>query len=248
MIAPMGRFAKIWMLAAVCVVVAANWAFSPDARGNAQTEVLGPTYTQRALERFEVEGIHVGMPRDEVASALAGRGYTFRNPGGREGEGHWSSADGELFLFDFVDRNGVVVAESFVYDRPYTYEERQDLEARRADLVVLLGRPTHWMQWRTGFGTIGDTFKYVSQRSQLPYLDDAWSCYVNWRCEAEEGTDCRSAVRRVRGLVVRGSFTAGGLSVEVTDYRRRAAAFRRDRAFLEQDTSGAMCPIIGLHH
>lgn len=244
MIAPMGRFARIWMLAAVCVVAAASWAFAPDARGNAQTEVLGPTYSQHALEDFEIDGIHLGMPRDQVASTLADRGYTFRNPGGREGEGHWSSARGELFLFDFVERGGVTVVESFVYDRPYTYEERQDLDARRADLIALLGRPTHWMQWRTGFGTIGDTFKYVSQRSQLQHVDDAWSCYVDWRCQAQQGTDCRPAVQRVRGLVVSGSFTAGGLSVEVTDYRRRAAEFRRDRAFRTQDATGAYCPIL----
>lgn len=240
----MGRFARIWMLAAVCVVVAATWAFAPDARGSSQTELRGPTYSQRALERFEIDGIHLGMSRDEIASTLASRGYTFSNPGGRQGEGHWSSARGGLFLFDFVERNGVTVAESFVYDRPYTHEERQDLEARRADLLALLGRPTHWMQWRTGFGTIGDTFKYVSQRSQLPYVDDTWSCYMNWRCQASQGTDCRPIVRSVRGIVISGSFTAGGLSVEVADHRRRGAEFRRDRAFRTQDATGADCPIL----
>jgi hypothetical protein len=244
MITAMGRFAKIWMLAAVFAVVSATWAFAPDARGDPQTEVRGPTYSQRALERFEIEGIHPGMSRDQVASTLGARGYQFRNPGGREGEGHWTNANGNLFLFDFVNRDGVAVVESFVFDRAYTWDERHDIEARRADLIALLGRPTHWMQWRTSFGTIGDTFSYVSDRSQLPYLDDAWSCHLNWRCEVQQGTDCRSAVRRVRGFVVSGSFTAGGLSVEVSDYRRRAAEFRPDRAFRTQDATGAYCPIL----
>lgn len=248
MIGLMGRFAKILMLAVACVVVAASWAFAPDARGNSQTEMRGPTYSQRALARFEIEGVHVSMPRDQVAATLTSRGYQFRNPGGREGEGHWSNANGNLFLFDFVDRGGVAVVESFVFDRSYTWDERHDLEARRADLLALLGRPTHWVQWRTGFGTIGDYFRYVSDRSQLEHFDAAWSCYAgDWRCDAIEGTDCRPAVRRVRGLVVSGSFTAGGLSVEVSDYSRRASELLRDRAFRRQETAGALCPVFTVH-
>lgn len=248
MITAMGRFAKILMLAAVCMVVAGSCVFAPNARGNSQTEVRGPTYSQRALARFEIDGIHLGMSRDEVASTLASRGYQFRNPGGREGEGHWSNANGNLFLFDFLIRDGVSVAESFSFDRAYSWDERHDLEARRTDLIALLGRPTHWVQWRTGLGTIGDHFRYVSDRSQIEHFDTAWSCYAgDWRCDAVWGTDCRPAVRRVRGMVVSGSFTAGGLSIEVSDYGRRSLELRRNRAFRDQDTTGAVCTILSVH-
>jgi hypothetical protein len=247
MIALMGRFAKLWTMIAALAVTAASWSIAATASGGAQIEVEGPVYSQRALAHLEIHGIRLGLPRDQVGLTLAAQNYRLLNPTRQEGGGYWEGPEGR-FLFDFIDRDGVPVVESFTHDMFYSTTEMANVEARRAELLALLGRPTQWTQWVRDSGQISDRFSYVSQRPQLGYLDTAWSCYAgDWRCDALHGDDCRPAVRHVAGIVISGYFTLSGLSVEVRDYRRRSAALRRDPAFRAQDTSGAICPIPMIH-
>jgi hypothetical protein len=247
MIALMGRFAKLRTVMAALAVTAAGWCIAATASSGAQIEVEGPVYSQRALAQLEIHGIRLGLSRDEVGLILAAQNYRLLNPARQEGGGYWEGPEGRFF-FDFIDRDGLSVVESFTYERFYSTTEMANVEARRAELLTLVGRPTQWTRWVRDSGQISDSFSYVSQRAQLEYLDTAWSCYAgDWRCDALRGDDCRPAVRHVAGIVISGYFTLSGLSVEVSDYRRRSAALRRDPAFRAQDTSGAICPIPMIH-
>ncbi len=244
MIAPMGRFAKFWVwVVPVAMMLLATAAYAT------WEEVEGPTYARERLRSVEIDGVHLGMRREEAAAALAVRGYRFENPSGVEGSGSFRSADGKADIsIGYSEGAGVPQVESFTYRRAYTFEEVRDLEARRAELLAMFGRPTHWTRWVQEDGAIGDRLRYVSDRALLEDIDEASFCYSDWRCRTIVlQRDCRPYVQRVRGAVVSASFIYRGIYIEVDDYGRRSAQLRRDPAFRARDVGDTYCHVPYIH-
>ena len=245
----MGQFAKIWTFALAVAVTLAVVLIEPDAASVTWEEVAGPTYSRQQLRRMEIDGVHLGMSESDVAAALIARGYRFENPSGVEGSGSYRSADGKVdFSIGYSEGRGQPEVESFTFMRAYTVEELLDLEARRSDILSILGRPTHWTRWVKADGEIGDRFRYLDDAALLDDIDEASSCYINWRCQTMVlHRDCRPYVRRVRGAVITASFIYRGIYIEVDDYRRRSNELRRDPAFRAQDLGDAMCHVPSIH-
>lgn len=244
----MGRFARIWMLAAVCAVVAGSWAFSPDARGNAQTGdsvVHGPTYSLRELREIEIEGVRLGMTEGMASDILAARGYT-PVANSLPGQLNFYSTDRKTRIaFEYANERGPRIVESIILQRSVDPREMMDVEARRAEIAGMLGRPTEWTQGLDWAGYPHDTFRYTSNRSLASNFLDVWSCKWNWRCA---DTDCRTYLRRMQnGGVIDVDFGMSGYWIQAFDLSHYARRMREDRAFMARDLSDAACPVPYVH-
>lgn len=239
----MGRFAILVAMAVACLMAVA-WASEWSTAPNSRAEVDGPTYSLRALQRIEIEGLRLGMTREDAAGTMTAGGYAFLNPGGRDGEGYYER-DRESLTLGF-NRGGRL--DAILYMKTYDAAEVADVSARRAELLSRLGPPTQWSQWVKADGEIGDRFLYLPRRSLVADYHQIHSCYVNWQCQALlYQIDCRPLVRRLRGGVITGSFGLRSLHIWAFDYAEQAENLFRDGAFRTQDLSDATCFVMPVH-
>jgi hypothetical protein len=240
----MGRFARIWMLAAVCVVMTAAWAASAGQVAE-PSEVRGPTYPLRQLRQIEIEGVRLGMSEGTASDILAARGYT-PVANSLPGQLNFYSADQQTRIaFDYANERGPRIIESIILQRSVDGREMMDVEARRAEILEMLGRPTEWTRAVDASGYPHDTFRYTSNRSLAANFLDVWSCQWNWRCA---DVDCRTYLSRMQnGGVIDVDFGMSGYWIQAFDLSHYARTMRRDRAFMARDLSDATCPVPYVH-
>jgi hypothetical protein len=189
------------------------------------------------------------MSEREVHEAMTARQFRLHNPTGEEDAGFFRSADDRIWmLLGYRGGQSVRTLSSYTYWVHYTADDVSDVEARRADLIALLGRPTHWVRWINERNEIGDRFVYVPHRGQVDVLDHAMSCYANWECASlVGGLDCRPVVRHVRGPVIHGSFGYRMLHLTVHDYGPEARELLSNSAFRRRELSHGVCAIPTIH-
>ncbi|MGD9965621.1 MAG: hypothetical protein AB7T59_03810 [Hyphomonadaceae bacterium] len=189
------------------------------------------------------------MTEHEVHEAMSARRFRLHNPTDEKGAGFFISADERVWmLLGYTEGRRDRILTSYTYHVHYTAEDVSDIEARRSDLIGLLGRPTHWVRWTNERNEIGDRFSYVSRRAHVAMLDSAGFCYANWECASlfrELG--CRPIVRRVRGPVIEGSFGYRMLYLRVHDYGPDARQLQSNTAFRRRDLSNSVCLIPSIH-
>lgn len=235
-------------LLAALFVIGSVITLSSSFAQSAPTTLWGRAYSAGDIRRLEVNGLRLGMSRDDVVRVLQARGFYVRLPEQPEWDAYYSSSNGTIWgTFGFRDARGPTPRlDRFSYYRNLTDREGADVEARRSDLIALVGQPTSLTQWVDG-GQIADRFVLAADHRMVEDIDsDAASrCYVNWKCYPE--LDCRSVVRRVNGAVAAGGFGAQVLHLTATDYSARSRALLANRQFRERDFSDASCAIMPVH-
>jgi len=235
------RFLTVTVFACLCATAAARAQSS-------QTEIYGPTYSLQQMRRIDIGGLHFGMTEVEVARVMAARGFHFSNPSNVVGAGFYASTDGRATITLGYTERGERIVDTIMYDRRLSANEAADIETRRAELLSMLGRPTHWHQWVKDDGEIGDRLLYLPRLDLVDDYDLASKCYVDWQCQSVLfSRDCRPAVSRVRSGVIDAFFGWRSLFVWADDYTQRSADLRRDSAFRALDTSGAVCAVMPIH-
>lgn len=235
----------IFMLCVIALTLTAAWAASAD-QAEQRSEVRGPTYSLRELREVEIEGVRLGMSEGTASDILAARGYT-PVANGLPGQLNFYSADRKTRLaFDYANEHGPRIVESIVIQRSHTPQEMMDVEARRAEIVAMLGRPTQWVRSVDRFGYPYDEFYYTSNRTLAANFGEVWSCKYDWRCA--DDLDCRTYLRPMRnGGVISVSFSMSGYWLHAFDLSHSARELSQDQAFMARDLSGAVCPVPYIH-
>jgi hypothetical protein len=244
MIAPMGRFAKIWTLGVVCAVVATSWVASAGQSGEPNV-IRGPTYTLSELRQIEIEGVRLGMSEGAASDVLAGRGYT-PVADGLPGELNFYSPDRQTRIaFEYLNDRRPRIVETIVLQRSISGRDMMDVEARRAEILASLGRPTHWTRSVDRFGYPYDDFYYATNRVFPADFVNVWGCRYNWRCS---DVDCRTYLRHMRtGAAISVDFGMSGYWIQAFDFSHYAARMRRDQNFMTRDLSAAVCRVLPIH-
>lgn len=245
MITAMGRFAKIWMLGAVCVVVAVSWAASAGHAEEPST-IRGPIYSLREPRQIEIEGVRLGMSEGAASDVLAARGYA-PVANGLPGQINFYSADGKTRIaFEYSGDRSPRIIETIALQRSISGRDMMDVEARRAEILASLGRPSHWTRSVDRFGYPYDDFYYATNRVFPAEFVKVWGCRYNWRCS--EDVDCRTYLRHMRtGGAISVDFGMSGYWIQAFDFSHYAARMRRDQAFMTRDLSGRVCPVPPIH-
>lgn len=245
MITAMGRFAKIWMLGAVACATLVAALIGPSAAQGSWEQVDGPVYSASTLRNIELDGIHLGLTREQVATAMAARGFENLYPD--DDGGVFRSPDGVRIELGYESRGGREIVDSFSYS---IFDFRDpNFAARRDAIVASLGPPTRRTRSITEDGRMGATMRFVTDRRLIDEVALAGFCYVtDWRCTALSlHRDCRPTVRQVRSVVIAGGYGDNHVRITVDDYAARSHALLHDRAFLAQDTTGAICLVPSIH-
>lgn len=234
----------VFMFCVIALTLTAAWAASADQA--AQPSVTnGPTYSLRQLREIEIEGVRLGMTEGTASDILAARGYT---PVANSGPGqlNFYSPDHQTRIaFDYANERGPRIIESIILQRTIDPREMRDIEARRAEIVALFGRPTEWTRAVNWAGYPHDNLRYTSNRSLAPNFLEVWSCYWNWRCAS---ADCRTYLSRMRnGGAIDVDLAMDGYWVQAFDLSHYAQRMSRDRAFMARDLSARACPVPGIH-
>ncbi len=243
MIAPMGRFAKIWALGLVAFMAAAA-CLAPSGQAE-QPEQVGPTYSLRDLRRLEFEGVRLGMTEGETSDALIARGFTVV-ANGPPGRVHFFSPDGKTRIgLGYANERGPRIVNTIGLQRSDIREEMLDIEARRAEFVAKFGIPTRWRRAVEWSGFASDGLLYASNQTIADNHLDLWACRFDWRCS---NVDCRGYLSSMRrGAMISIDLGTNGYYIEAFDFSSYASELRHDRAFLARDTSGAICFVPYIH-
>lgn len=226
---------KLIALAFVALIAAASAVAQPRPPLSEQN---GPTYSNYAIRRMEVEGVRLGMRRDQVIAAMAARGFELTGPNDA-GSAFYIRANDQLWV-QYLGRVARVARMSYTHiarspvHPPLTAADRA---ADRQFLVHLLGEPTSSRVYSERY----EEYDYAPRR-----LTDERStvlgCYDNWQCQTElYSANCPQVIRRNPKVLVAGMWTEMGPSVDIIDLEAFAASLLNDRHFTERDMRDTGC-------
>jgi hypothetical protein len=245
MIGHMGRFAKILMLAAAACIVLATVFIGPSAAEGSWSETLGPVYSARALRTVEIEGVRLGQTPEQVAAAMAARGFEHVHADAIGG-GYFVAPGNTALQPSYTTVRGRQRVDGIMYHILDNHDPA--FIAKRDAILATIGQPTRLWLWTTAEGRRGGSFRVVTDRALIDTVAQSGQCFVlDWRCAALRHTDCRPIVRQVSSPYIDGGYSDSHFSIEINDYSARSRALLRDRAFRTQDTTGAACPVLSIH-
>lgn len=203
------------------------------------------TYSDAAIRRVEVEGVHLGMTSQEAAQAMAARGFDRDTRSSPEIDLY--SRGNDHLSISFARRRQDWVVTEIAYGRlfrppihpPLTASERA---GDRQFVTRLFGQPTSINHYEAF-----EEFTY-SPRPTADDFETVYSCHFFWECRTQLYSDnCPLVVRRSPRTMIHVTLMDTNLSATIVDFSARRTSLLRDRHFMERDLRGRVCVTMPIH-